>query len=106
MIKKVFLCFIVFSYILFLTTPVFAQEEGPYTEPDPPPASETEGTEPGRLPDANKAIESDSSKLYNNTGPGTARNKCKVPVRLNKDKIVNNIDFDVPFAPRWLEQAL
>lgn len=64
----------------------------------------SEPKDPGAPPDNNKPIDVEGRSVVGELGPGTAGEKCVVPINLDSQKLNNNINFDIPYVPGWLEK--
>lgn len=101
LIKKCFIIFVLIFYTLALAnSAVIAQ--GSDNPPNPP---SDEVSEPGRAPDRTQPIATKGDKILGTPGTGKPNEGCLTPVELKKSDIVDDIDFDIPYVPGWLEGA-
>lgn len=97
--KKCFIIFILIFYTLAIANSiVYAQGTD---NPAEPPSDEA--SDPGRAPDRTQPIATKGDKILGPVGTGKPGEGCLTPITLNKSDIVDNVDYDVPYVPGWLE---
>jgi hypothetical protein len=92
MAKKFIAFFFLFLYAIFLVTPVLAQS------PEPP--SEDQDS-------SNTPIKKNIDDIVGGpVGKGTSGEACRTDVNLDKSKIVDNFEFNIPLVPKPIEDII
>ncbi len=100
-VKKCFIVFILIFYSFALVSPIAFAQDGD-NPPDPP---QDEPSNPGRGPDRTKPMATEGDRIIGKIGTGKPNEGCLAPVEIKKADIVDNVDFDIPYVPGWLEGA-